>query len=488
MTGSPLLWRASDPASRGPARDAAWASVFGAGLAISAIMIARSQVAGDALSLLSRGWLFAAAGVWVPFGNPAATSAGGFVPGSLTALLVGLPLKLWMDHRSPALLILLLHVAGYLVLDRIVARELGRPARMLFAIVYWLNPWRVYQSGWLDNSNYVFFAGAIHLWACLRQRSKPSWLHSAVLVTVVGLTGQIHLDAVVLVFAAVLLWWRGYWRPHWGGIALGTALTALSLVPYALAAAGRPELLPGGGGSEPLGSGLLRVWPVLKGVSYWLRYASLAASEGMNVYDFTPAAGAAADRLLAPLYFALGRFVALLTIVPPLVANLWMLRRQRRRRRAGGARGTRDWLCGYASWTLVACLIANALSPTVVMWWENLIVLHAAVLPLLLWADALRRTRRGARLRYAAAGWALASVVLLLGMAFGAEQYRNGGRDAWTWVLPRNDRVVRDLRLTDYGVSIDPRTGHWPLNNELLYEEYLRPYELPGPAGPGQSP
>ena len=47
---------------------------FALGLAIALLMIYRSQVAGDALALLTKGWLFAEGGVWVPFGNPAATS------------------------------------------------------------------------------------------------------------------------------------------------------------------------------------------------------------------------------------------------------------------------------------------------------------------------------------------------------------------------------------------------------------------------------
>ena len=38
------------------------------------------------------------------------------------------------------------------------------------------------------------------------------------------------------VFAAVALWLRGYWKPHWGGVALGTAVTFAALVPYALEA------------------------------------------------------------------------------------------------------------------------------------------------------------------------------------------------------------------------------------------------------------
>ncbi|MGH6958963.1 MAG: hypothetical protein ACREE7_00615, partial [Dongiaceae bacterium] len=68
-----------------------WA-LFAMGLALSAWMVARSQVGGDQLNLLARGWLLVEEGVWVPYGNP--TSSGGAQPGGLTSLLVALPLWL----------------------------------------------------------------------------------------------------------------------------------------------------------------------------------------------------------------------------------------------------------------------------------------------------------------------------------------------------------------------------------------------------------
>jgi hypothetical protein len=53
-------------------------------------MVFRSQVEGDTLNMLARGWRFAFAGEWLQYGLP--TSAGGKSPGGLLSLLVGLPL------------------------------------------------------------------------------------------------------------------------------------------------------------------------------------------------------------------------------------------------------------------------------------------------------------------------------------------------------------------------------------------------------------
>jgi hypothetical protein len=92
-----------------------WAC-FAAGLALSLAMVARSQVGGDQLNLLARGWMLAAEGRWISFGNPMST--GGKAPGGITSLLVGLPLMIWRDHRAPTLVILLFHVLAYGLLDR----------------------------------------------------------------------------------------------------------------------------------------------------------------------------------------------------------------------------------------------------------------------------------------------------------------------------------------------------------------------------------
>ena len=57
---------------------------------LSLLLALRSQVGGDQLNLLARGWLLVARGEWVPYGNP--SSSGGAVPGGMTALLVAAPL------------------------------------------------------------------------------------------------------------------------------------------------------------------------------------------------------------------------------------------------------------------------------------------------------------------------------------------------------------------------------------------------------------
>ncbi len=127
------------------------ALLFGAGLLLSALLIARSQVGGDQLNLLARGWLLVEQGELVSSGHP--TSGGGKTPGSLTALLVGLPMLLWHHHRAPVILLSLFHVLAYAVLHCALKDVLSSSQRVLLALFYWLNPLRLLLSGFLWNPN-----------------------------------------------------------------------------------------------------------------------------------------------------------------------------------------------------------------------------------------------------------------------------------------------------------------------------------------------
>jgi hypothetical protein len=410
--------------------------VFAVGAAISLLMVVRSQVGGDQLDMLARGWLFTH-GDWVQFGLT--TSANGKSPGGLTSLLVGIPLMVWRDYRSPALLILLSHVLAYFLLDRIVRRILTPGERLLFGVLYWLNPWRLYHSAFVWNANWVFLFGAIHLWTVHRQRKIPSFWASLLHVLALGAFLELHSAVIILALASVFLWWRGYFRPSWPGVALGAGLSAVALIPWVQTVAANPALLPGGKGF--LLRGLVYVFPLVRGVGYWLRYPSLSFGGGMTDFDFSAVLGRE-DGLLGP---SLGTFATAIGVASALVsilAAVWFWRRNRRRWRASPVgMSDRVWLHGYVVWTFAAALASFALSPTTAMQWQGFSVVHAAVLPLVLWGGALLRTRRKVVVRRLARVHVAVAIVLLVGMAMGSPMYRRGGRESVAIAL-RGDRPM----------------------------------------------
>ena len=160
------------------------------------------------------------------------------------------------------------------LLDRTLRRDPEPEERVLFAVLYWLNPWRLYFSGFLWNPNYLFLFGAVHLWSCLGQRERPrfwlSFLHAAGMV----LAFQIHASFLLLAVASALLWWRRYFKVHWPAPSRAPSLGGLTLVPWYLAVRADPTLVTSASKGF-LGRGLLYVFPLLRGLVYWLRYSSL---------------------------------------------------------------------------------------------------------------------------------------------------------------------------------------------------------------------
>ena len=253
--------------------------LFALGLAISLFMLFRSQVSGDQLNMLARGWLLTQ-GDWVQFGMT--TSANGKEPGGLISLLAGVPLLLWRDYRAPALLILASHVLAYLLLDRVLRGILTVRERLLFCVLYWLNPWRLYNSAFLWPANWLFIFGAVHLWTVYRQRREPSFWLSLLHVLALGALVQVHASFFVLVFASVLLVLHGWFRPNWPAVALGAGLSALALIPWVGAVVANPSLMPGSKGF-PF-RGLVLVQPFLRGIAHWVQYATLSFTGDMTAF------------------------------------------------------------------------------------------------------------------------------------------------------------------------------------------------------------
>ncbi len=435
--------------------------LFLVGLAVAAILLFRALPAGDQLNLLARGWLLADQGIFISYGNPMST--GGKAPGGITTVLVGLPLRIWSDHRAPAVVILLFHVLAYWLLDRTLRRVLGPGERVLFAVLYWLNPWRLYFSSFLWNPNYLVLFGAVHLWSCLGQRERPRFWMSFLQAAGLVLAFQIHASFLLLAVASFLLWLRGYFKVHWPAAFAGGLLAALPLIPWLRELSAHPEIVTEADKGF-LGRGLVYVLPGLRGVAYWLRYNSLGIPEKVARFDFGPVLGGS-DPWLGPALSLLVRTVLALTAVFPLLAGIWFWRRNRHRwrRRVPAAASGRVWLHGYVLWCFVASVIVFALSPTTIMYWQVVILFHAMVLPLVLWAGALWRCRRGPRVTRVVAAYAAAGILVALAVAFGSPQFRCGGRYDVRFPLVADSPMFDDLGIRrDCPWPMNQQGGWWP--------------------------
>ena len=413
------------------------------GLALSVVLALRSQVGGDQLNMLARGWLLTQ-GKWVHIGMT--TSAGGKEPGGALALLVGLPLFLWADHRAVALLVVVAHLGAFLILDRLLRRSVGEAERRLFAVVYWLGPWRLLYSAFVWNVNLLPVFGAIHLASSFAMRRQRCFSASLVHVVALGICAQFHASAAMLVLLSILLVVTRTVRMHWGGVAIGAALAGASLIPWVEEVVANPQLLPAGKGF-PF-RGLLLVFPLLRGLLLWVRYPSLLITSRMHRYDFTALAGAQADALLAPLATALAWLVGTASLILPILALRWLLRSLRRFRwRPPAAPASRPWLLRFVQLTFAAAALSFAASPTTPMMWQGFALLPAAALLLALWAGAVARTRWRGLVARVAAAWLGGALVISLLAAAGAPMYRRGGRRPVTAVLRQDHPMLHELGI-----------------------------------------
>ncbi len=401
--------------------------LFTIGLLLSVFMLFRSQVGGDQLNLLFRGWQLAIEGKLTPYGNP--LSSGGYGPGGFTSLFVGLPLLIWKDFHAPAILILIFHILAYILLDQCLKKITSFQERIFFCIFYWLNPWRVFFSAHLWNPNYLFLFGAIHCWTSLRQRFSPAFTASLVHAIAIGIALQLHPSSIILFIASALLWYHSYVKFHWTGISLGVFFILLTLIPWLVEACQNPWIIPGADKGF-IGRGLIYFYPLLRGIVYWLRYASLSLPKNMISFDFTQVLGLLGQTILRPITFFITMIIGYLSLLAPIMANLWLWRSKdapllfsRPTENTSGS----DWLKGYIKWVFLAAIISFAISPTTVMMWQGLIIMHAAVLPLVLWLGHLYHTDYR---KFAKAGVALylsLALFLLVCISIASQMYRKGG-------------------------------------------------------------
>ncbi len=432
------------------------------GLALSIAMVPRSQVAGDQLNLLALGWRLLFEGDWPVHGNP--TSAGGFTPGSLSALVVGLSLALWQDHRALAALTLVTHLIAYLLLDRLVRRTLGPEERFLFAILYWLNPWRLYHSAFIWNPNFLFVVGALHLWTAYGLREHRRFWISFAHVLVIGLAVQVAIHTLPLVLVSLLLWWRGYLRLHVGGVLAAAAAIAASLAPWLAAAIADPTLRPSAGD----GTWFYFLNTSLRAAVYWVRYSSYALSSEVSCIDLGGLIGAASAARLEPAVEVVKAVLYYATLPLSLWANyeLWKGGRRWWRPVTEVVRTEREWLVGVVRWSFVAVLLIFALSPATVSRWYLFSVFHLAVLPLVLAGGSLLRGPRATIARRTAWAYGVTAVVLGVALLFGAPMYRCGGeRCSRAATLPslRHDHPMLEplgIQAT-CPVVVDDPAGWW---------------------------
>ncbi|KKD61497.1 3-deoxy-D-manno-octulosonic acid transferase [Grimontia sp. AD028] len=356
---------------------------------ILALLYSNHQImTGDQWQMLHKGYLGAYQDIWQPFGN--AASAVGNVPGSLSAWVVGGPLLLWDNPWAPMLLLIGLRVLSFLMFDAVIKAVFSQPVRLLFMVGYWLNPWLLYDSQ-LYNPAYLCFFTALHFWSAFKLREQPNFLFSFLHVLAIGGAMQLHYSWPVLAVISCYLLYRKMAYPNWAGVFAAGAVILLSLVPYYLEYTTNEALSRES--DRYIGYGLVHVYPVLKAVLYWLRYASTLFSNRIITdasFDWITTISwlqAVFQYMWQAILYLVG--AATVVIAAKINWRAWKSIKPLIKRGSGDI-DSQQWLLLYAAATVLAIIINAMLSPITFSYWHLILTYPIALLPILVASERWR--------------------------------------------------------------------------------------------------
>ncbi|PKF51303.1 3-deoxy-D-manno-octulosonic acid transferase [Enterovibrio nigricans] len=355
-----------------------------------AILYANYQImTGDQEQMLLKGYLGAYQDIWLAYGN--AASAVGNVPGSLSAWIVGGPLLLWDNPWAPMLLLIGLRVLSYLMLDAVIKQVFSQQVRLFFMVAYLLNPWLLYDSQ-IYNPAYLCFFAALHFWSAFKLREKPDFIFSFLHVLAIGGAMQFHYSWPILAVISCYLLYRKMSHPNWWGVVAAGLVILMSLIPYFQEYANNETISRES--DRYIGYGLVHVYPVLKAILYWLRYASTLFSNRIitdTTFDWLTTIGWL-QMVFQYLWQATLYLVGAVTVVIAAKINwrAWKTVKPMIKRDTVIPNNS-HWLLLYAAATVLAIIINAMLSPITFSYWHLIMTFPISLIPILVTVDKWRQ-------------------------------------------------------------------------------------------------
>ena len=361
------------------------------GLCMSFYYFKHQILTGDQTQMLYKGYLAARSNIWLNYGNGA--SAMGNVPGSLSTLLIALPLKVLDSPYSPVLLLLTIRLIGFFLFDSVIKEIFSPSIRFLFLLLCWFNPWFQFES-LLYNPSYLFFCSALHFWSAYHSLRKPSFAYSFLHILSIGLALQLHYSWPLLALITIFLFFKKNIFANWSGVFCASLIIIGSLIPYIHDVRLNPALLTHQdpeANARYIGWGGLHIYPVLKSILYWLRYASLLfPNKILTSADFNWLTD---HKTLQSILLYLWRGVTFtiggVTVLFAVIANYscWKKIKTNIAINSNQLINAEDWLIYYSIGAIFAVIISATLSPIVLIYWHLMLVFPFALFPLLIFVN-----------------------------------------------------------------------------------------------------
>lgn len=375
------------------------------GLLFSFFFADHQILTGDQYQMIEKGYNGAYTGKWESFGN--AASAVGNVPGSLSSVIVGWPLMAWDSPWAPMGLLIVMHLISFLLFDSIIKHLFNSQVRFAFLILYWLNPWLMFEN-LLYNPSYLFLFSALHFWSAFHMRSQRSFWYTFIHILSIGLAMQLHYSWIILPLISLYLFYKRVIHVSWSAVFTAGALTLISLLPYFHEYMNNSEIRQNPGnkdGARYIGWGAVHVYPIFKALIYWLRYGSFYFSNKQLLngnYDWL----SMAPWLQQTVIYSWKGLVQTLGIL-----SLWITWKANRfgweklkgtlfERSGLELKDPEQWLLTFAAGAIIAILISAALSPIIFSYWHLIITFGFALIPIVIYIAHFQKSHPTRFLKY----------------------------------------------------------------------------------------
>lgn len=360
-------------------------------VAISLVYHANQNFSYDQTQMLLKGFHAVFNNEYLPFGNEA--SSMGNIPGCISSWVIGFPLELYVGVESIIAFQMVLRIAAILIFANALSLLFGRSIVMLGTFLFALGPWYLYHT-MIYNPAYIHFGSAIVLNCLIRLRASRyaknkgsvgaigRIFSSLFLVLAVGFILQLHYSWTVVAAICGILWLRRDIKVSYIGVFLGLALFAWSMLPYFQEIMVNKTLL-----NNPevyaqdryIGYGLTHVYPIFKGILYWLRFGSLLIT---NKAIFpSPYVGDLSTLWTVLSYFwvVIAYLIGSVSVLFSAYSNYFAIYKFR----LGNSSERLQFVRALTLSSLLAVILASAASPVTLNFWQVSVVLPFALMPIL---------------------------------------------------------------------------------------------------------
>ncbi|MDQ7059603.1 MAG: 3-deoxy-D-manno-octulosonic acid transferase [Sulfurimonas sp.] len=267
---------------------------------------------------------------------------------------------------------------------------------LFFLVIYWLNPWFLFENI-IYNPSYLFFFSALHLWTAFKLKEESSFTYSFLHVLSIGMAMQLHYSWIILAIMSTVLLYKNIVKVNWYGVFIAFVVIVISLIPYIQEFMQNEAIRSNEGnkdGERYIGWGGVHVYPVLKSFLYWLRYGSFIFTNKLITatnFDWLTDSYFLQQIFKYTYQVILFAFGAI-TLWVSFKANQFLYFRLKGSflTRFTGSIEKEKWLSIYIFSAILGVLISAILSPIIFNYWHLLIIFPYALLPFLIYLQAYK--------------------------------------------------------------------------------------------------